>query len=368
MKIAIYYDVPAGGAFRTMEEEIKLLRLKHEIVVYHNLKPIFTPPILTRFFKDCESIIFQRFRQRAQAAEIDRQKFDVVYVSHDRHSQAPWILRFLKTPTVFLCQEPTRAYFEEFLKIDPHLPLTNRIYESINRYLRKNIEIHNASFAKAIVANSVYSTESIFRAYGLKSTPVYLGIDREEYFPESLSKRNQIFIIGNHEPQKALPFAIEVFSKIDKRIRPRLVIGSPRDGDHSELKSLAKKLGVDLEIKVGLHPGELRNIYSRSKITLAVAYLEPFGLSVIESLACGTPVVAVREGGFKETIVNGKTGLLVPRDAAKIAGEIQSLLTHKLKREEMGRAGVKEVRGRFTWKNTVDQLEKIFYENSRRHR
>lgn len=368
MKIAIYYDVPAGGAFRTMEEEIKLLKLRNQVVVFHNLPPRISQPFLTRLFADLESIIFQRFKQKFQAVQIDKEKFDIVYVSHDRHSQAPWILRFLKTPTVFLCQEPTRAYFEEFLRIDPHLPLVNRIYETINRFLRKNIEIKNAFFAHRIVVNSVYSTESIFRAYGLVSTPVYLGIDNKEYFPDSEVKRNQILVVGNHEPQKALAFAVEVLSKINPKFRPKLVIASPRDIDSLELKQLAKKLKVNLELRVGLTQSELRRIYSESRLTLAVAHLEPFGLSVIESLACGTPVIAVREGGFKETIIQGETGLLIERDVAKIASEIQTLLSDNDKLSSMGKAGIIDVNKRFTWRQTVDQLEKVFDETSHHHR
>ncbi len=368
MKIAIYYDVPAGGASRTMEEEIGLLRVKNEVVIFHNLPATLNPPFLTRLFADLESIFFQRFKQQFQAYKIDQGKFDVVYVSHDRHSQAPWILRFLKTPTVFLCQEPTRAYFEEFLCINPRLPIINRIYETINRYLRKKIEIKNASFAKKIVANSIYSTESIFRAYGLISAPIYLGVDNKEYFPDSKVKKNQILVVGNYEPQKALIFAIEVVSKIDLKFRPKLVVTSPRDVDSSELKRLAKKFKISLGLLVGLTQNELRRVYSQSKLTLAVAYLEPFGLSVIESLACGTPVVAAREGGFKETIIHQKTGLLVERDAVKIAMEMQSLINNPDKLLLMGKAGIIDVNKRFSWQQNVDQLETIFHETSHHYR
>lgn len=365
LKIAIYYDLPAGGASRTMEEEVRLLNRSHQIEIFHNISSRIHPPFLRRLFADLESTFFQKFIQRQQANTIDRMKFDLVYVSHDQHSQAPWVLRFLKTPTVFLCQEPTRAYFEEFLKIDSKLPLLNKLYESLNRYLRKKIEIKNASFAKRVVANSIYSTESIFKAYGLLSSPIYLGIDKSEYFPEVKIKKNQVLVVGNNEPQKALPFAIEVVSKISANRRPGIVIACPRDRDYSEIKKLAKKQRVKVDFVVGLSQNELRRVYSQSRITLAVAYLEPFGLSVIESLACGTPVVAVREGGFKETVTHQKTGLLIERDAAKMARAIETLLATPDKLSSMGKAGVVDVNKRFTWEKTVDQLEKIFYETCR---
>ncbi len=368
MKIAVYFDLPPGGASRTMEELTKILGASHEILIYHNIPPLFSLPFLTRLLADLESVLFQRFKQHRQAKEIDKQKFDLVLVSHDRHSQSPWILRFLKTPTVFLCQEPTRAYFEEFLKIDSKLPLLNKVYETLNRTIRKNIEIKNASFATRIIANSNYSTESIFRAYGRHSTPIYLGIDPLDYYPEAAPKKNCILVIGNNEPQKAIPFAIEVISKIPEKARPKLLIVSPRERDSSELKQLAKKLGVRLEIIIGLNQDELRAVYSQSLLTLAVAYLEPFGLSVIESLACGTPVVAVSEGGFRETVRPGDTGLLVERDPRKIALEVLTLLRNRSLMAHMGSAGVKDVNRRFTWQQTVRKIEEIFYETSHHHR
>src|SRR5258706_5737477 len=162
MKIAVYYDLPPGGGSRTMEEILYRLAKHHQLDIFHNRPQTFKPPFLKHLLADIESIFLQRYKQASQAKDIDSKKYDLVFVSHDRHSQAPWILRFLNTPTVFLCQEPTRAYFEYFLRIDPRLPLINRFYETLNRLLRKSLEITNARSATTIIANSVYSTESLF--------------------------------------------------------------------------------------------------------------------------------------------------------------------------------------------------------------
>lgn len=368
MKIAVFFDLPAGGASRTMEELLKILKTRHEVTVFHD-PPLFPFFNKNRLVRDLESTCLQRFKQQKLAKKIDSQKFDLCFVSHDRHSQAPWILRFLKTPTVFLCQEPTRAYFEEFLKIDPNLPLPNKIYETINRKIRKQIEINNANCASRIVANSVYSVESIFRAFGVMSTPVHLGIDSQEYYPEKITKKNQVVVIGNNEPQKDLPLSVLSVALIDKKIRPHLAIVSPRNSSMQPIKTLAKRKKVKLILLTGLIQKDLRKVYSQSKLTLALAHLEPFGLSVIESMACGTPVVAVNEGGFKETVTNNKTGLLVERNPQQIANAISILLTTPNTLKEMGRRGVKNATNIFTWDNTVDKLEKIFYEtkNIRHH-
>ena len=74
-------------------------------------------------------------------------------------------------------------------------------------------------------------------------------------------------------------------------------------------------------------------------------------------MACGTPVVAVAEGGVKETILNGRNGWLVRRDAKEFAERIQILLSDKKLRMKMGEEGISTVRQNWTWEHAVDRLE-----------
>lgn len=364
MKIGVYYDLPFGGAHVALEEIISRLQKKHQVTIYHNQNSTFSNLPFRRLWLDLESTLFQRFKQYQQAKEIDSEGFDVVLVSHDRHFQAPWVLRYLKTSTVFLCQEPTRAFFEEFLKIDPKLPYLNRLYEWLNRSIRKTIEVKNASFATKVISNSVYSSESIFRAYGVVSTPILLGFNPLNFFPKNVKRLDQVVVVGNDEPQKALPFAIECVSLVKKSVRPKMVIVSPRPGSTSLLVRLARKKGVSLTVFQAVPTSRLRQIYNQSKLSLAVAHLEPFGLSVVESLACGTPVVAINEAGYREIVSDLKTGLLVPRDPGKVAQALEFLLEKDQQRLKMGKFGLSDVTKRFSWDKATDKVEKIIYETT----
>lgn len=358
MNIALYSDVPFGGASRTMEEALRLLEQKHTITTY----PVSSLQTSLRFAKDLDSIFLQRFKQHELANIINRSACDVAIIYHDRHFQAPWILRYLTKPTLFFCHEPTRAFFETFLKVDPNLPLLNRIYENLIRQIKRQIEIINARSATLVISNSLYSTESLFRSYGVSAKPIYLGVDPKVYYPQSLKKTKQVLVIGNDEPQKALKFAIKVISLIAKKDRPKLVIASPRKKDNSGLGKFAKKKRVDLTIYSGLNRDELSRLYNQSTVTLAVAHLEPFGLSVVESLACTTPVVAVAEGGFRETVIDGRTGLLIERNSIKIAAAIVKLLHQPQLRKFLGTAGRRDVLERFTWQITTTKIENCLEE------
>ena len=189
-----------------------------------------------------------------------------------------------------------------------------------------------------------------------------MGVNTAKFFPQKLKIKNQVVVVGNNEPQKNLSLAILSVAAIEKKIRPNLVIISPRARINSDLKSLAKKSKVVLDIQTSIETKDVQKIYGESNCLLAVAKFEPFGLSVIESLACGTPVVAINEGGFKETVVNNSTGFLVAPDKKEIGNAITKLIKNSNLREKMGKQGIEDINKRFLWPSLVKKIEKLFYE------
>ncbi|HEY9706982.1 MAG TPA: glycosyltransferase, partial [Oculatellaceae cyanobacterium] len=76
--------------------------------------------------------------------------------------------------------------------------------------------------------------------------------------------------------------------------------------------------------------------------------------------ACGTPVVAVAEGGVRETVIDGVTGWLVERDCEAFVEKLEMLLFSDKMRLSMGQAGVEYVSKNWTWGHAVDLLENEF--------
>lgn len=90
---------------------------------------------------------------------------------------------------------------------------------------------------------------------------------------------------------------------------------------------------------------------------------EPFGMVLVEAMACGKPVIASDAGGPREIVENGVTGLLVPPgDAARLADAISILLSDPERRRRMGQAGAARVRDRFSAERMVRQVEKVYQE------
>jgi glycosyltransferase involved in cell wall biosynthesis len=76
-------------------------------------------------------------------------------------------------------------------------------------------------------------------------------------------------------------------------------------------------------------------------------------------MGCGTAVVAIREGGFRESVIDGVTGLLVEPEAEALAEGIARVAGDRQFALKLGDAGRREVMAHWTWKRTVDQMEDI---------
>ena len=126
-------------------------------------------------------------------------------------------------------------------------------------------------------------------------------------------------------------------------------IATPEIG---ELQKLATELGVIDHIHfVGKRQPELlRYYYSASDVAVTTPWYEPFGLTPLEAMACGRPVIGSAVGGLTFTIQDGETGLLVPpRDPDALAASLQCLLSQPEVCKRMGLAARKRVEREFSW-------------------
>jgi D-inositol-3-phosphate glycosyltransferase len=119
-----------------------------------------------------------------------------------------------------------------------------------------------------------------------------------------------------------------------------------------ELQKLAAELGVSDHVRfIGKRqPEELRDYYSAGDVAVTTPWYEPFGLTPLEAMACGRPVIGSAVGGITYTIKDGDTGFLVPpRDPEALAARIQAMLSQPELCQRMGLAARKRVEREFTW-------------------
>ncbi len=391
MRIAVYHNLPSGGGKRAAQEMVKRLAKRHTLDVYalstaehdfcdlrpycneHRVFPFqplpgFKSPF-GRFNQGIRSIDLLRLMQTQQviAKKIDSGTYDVVFVHNCQYTQSPAVLRYLHTPSVYYCQEPPRQMYEAppprpyytFSKwqrtgnmVDP-LP-------HIYRGLLRKTDRTNVRAATCVLVNSAFSRETLYRVYGILASVCNLGVDADRFRPLNLSEENFVVSIGAMQAKKGFDLLILSLALVSADQRPLLVIVSndaePREKDF--LAQLAQQQGVAVEFRTRISDdNELVSLYNRAVLTVYTPLMEPFGLVAIESMACGTPVVGVNEGGLRESVVNNETGVLLDRDPGSIAAAITQLLSDEQRRRQYGCCGRERVMQHWQWDSSIERLD-----------
>jgi glycosyltransferase involved in cell wall biosynthesis len=101
--------------------------------------------------------------------------------------------------------------------------------------------------------------------------------------------------------------------------------------------------------------------YQAADVVVNPSLSESFGISVVEGMACGIPVVGTRIGGMCESIVNGVTGMLVePERPAELADALAFILEDRARAQEMGREGRRRAVEHFSWEARADRLMAVY--------
>lgn len=129
------------------------------------------------------------------------------------------------------------------------------------------------------------------------------------------------------------------------------------------LRAIASTEGVsDRVVFTGRkNRNELKYYYSSADIFLTTPWYEPFGITPLEAMACGTPVIGSNVGGIKFSIEDGKTGFLVPpKDPEALAEKAHLLLRDETLMKRMKYQALRRANELFTWKNVCQQLDVIY--------
>lgn len=390
MKIAVFHNLPSGGAKRALHGYVDYLsQNNHEVDVYvpstanEEFLPLEEVCSCVKIFpvgKTFKGALYSTFRyvspfiktislrdleitQREIAENVNQGDYDVVLSEQDQYTMTPFFLKYIKHPTVYYCPQPPRneAILEKVEKLSPaHTQINPLKRLIINRADNRDLKIdeENISHAKNILTNSYFTRESILRVYGLNSFVSYLGIDTGLFHPLEVPEEDFVLSVGSCRPSKGYDFIIRSLALIDPEIRPKLVIVSnfSLPDWKNYLEKLASQLGVDMEVLELIDDQKLVLLYNQAKLVLYAPYMEPFGLVPLEAMGCGTPVVGVKEGGIRETIVHKKTGLHSERDEELFAEATSRLLSKDLERYTMSRNSVKVVEDKWTFNKAGKRL------------
>jgi glycosyltransferase involved in cell wall biosynthesis len=408
LKIAVWHNLPSGGGKRALYEHIKGLKKRGHVIeawcpssadtdylplgdlVQEHVVPFewTEPPSdgaisnVMYPFRGIQSKLSAMDRTcRVCADQMADKNFDLLFANSCMFFRVPAIGRMLRElPKVLYLQEPYRWLYEAL----PTLPWLTRptlgshplklrnVKASLRDWIRLQglrlqaaEERSNAETFDQILVNSFFSRESVLRAYGLDAVVCYLGISVEQFRRTDVKREQFVIGVGSLTFEKGVDIAIRAIAAIPKAKRPDLtwIANVTSRPYYEQMKSLADSLDVRFSIKTKITDKELIDLLSKAALMIYTSRLEPFGLAPLEANACGTPVVAVGEGGVRESIQHMTNGLLVPdRNPVALGRAIQTLIEDTDLAQRLGSRGREEVRLHWTWEAAVDRLEALLME------
>ena len=370
-QVEIWADEPDAGGFMQLPTNVKL----HKVALKYDENQTSIKERLTSLFfnKDSNMRAMEEHCQKCALA-INQGGFDVLFANSCFYYGVPFISRFVNIPKVLYLGEPNRYLYEAMPEQIWEAPektsskwsskfwvyffsntwRTNK-YRVYVREERKNFQ----AFDKVLV-NSYFSMESCKRAYGLLSEVCYLGVDDSLFKPVShLKSESYVVGLGGFYSHKNPELAIRAVGEV-KENRPKLLwIGNMVDEKYwLEMVELARSLNVTLEVKKMVTDEQLVRLLSGAICMVYSSNLEPFGFAPLEANACGTPVIAVAEGGVRETIIHEKNGFLVNQNAKEIAKYILQLSENQELRSKISKFSINNVKENWSLASCSERINK----------
>jgi len=248
----------------------------------------------------------------------------------------------------------TRQWRAKILERILHVPIATYYHAMPPRTrLMSRIDGLLARGVKLVMTNSLYMQAHIKELYGLDEVKtVYPGIDIKRYKPSG-EQNGYILHISRIVPSKNHKFIIHVFkrSKVAKRM---VIAGSCTDRRYLEqLKSISPPT---VTFRPNISEDEKVRLLQRCSFFLYPPVDEPFGIAVLEAMACGKPVIAsISSLALQETVGN-EAGILCPPVLSEWVRAIEILSGDQKLVDQFGKRA-RKIAARFSWSSTVEKLE-----------
>jgi D-inositol-3-phosphate glycosyltransferase len=253
---------------------------------------------------------------------------------------------------------------------------------------RFEIEERVAREADLVIAECPEDARDLVELYGAspdRLRVVPCGFDAQLFSPVDrdiarkrlgLDPREEIVLqLGRLVPRKGVDNVIEAMALVRDRherfVRLLVVGGSEREPNPDRDPELARLMALVAERRledrvtfVGRRDrAELRDYYGAADIFVSTPWYEPFGITPVEAMACGVPVIGSAVGGIKSTVADGETGFLVPpRDPAALAYRIARTFERPGLLAALGRQALRRANSLYTWERVTRLLESAYEE------
>ncbi len=276
-----------------------------------------------------------------------RQKFDVII---DDVNKIPFFTPLFVSDPV---QGVTHHLFGKSIFLETAFPLALYVY--LTERLIKPVYRH----VHFIIGSP--STHKEYLEWGFPPEQVSIVnycVNKKTYYPASIDKHEsrRICYFGRLKKYKSVEHLLQAFRDLDKEFEG-LKLDIIGDGDDRErLENVAKSLGIDGKVTFhGFIPeNDKAPLLQKMRFVVNTSSKEGWGLTVVEANACGIPVIAADVPGLRDSVIDGKTGLLYPfGDIEALKGKMRSVLLDDTIRSELSKAAL-EWGSSFDWNTAAD--------------
>ncbi|MFD1139807.1 glycosyltransferase family 4 protein [Larkinella insperata] len=214
------------------------------------------------------------------------------------------------------------------------------------------INLYDADPGKITIIPNGFNPDE-FYAVGKSLARTLLKMDPDEF---------TILQLGRMVPRKGIDTVVQAVACLKKKYGRKtrlLIVGGESDAPNPAVTPEIGRLQHLVELEdvadcvtfVGRRDRNLlRYYYSAADVFVTTPWYEPFGITPLEAMACGTPVIGSRVGGIQYTVIDGQTGLLVPHKAPDaLAEKLHLLIQQPQLRKDLRTRALRRVHQDFTW-------------------
>lgn len=223
-------------------------------------------------------------------------------------------------------------------------------------------------FSDKIICISKGTRDVLTKQYKINSDKIHIippGVDTGKFYPrENVDKlKNSILFVGRLDERKGIDFLIDAVPSIVREKPDTKIFVGGKGKLYNKLQRFVQKNNLAKNVEfLGFIPEEdLARWYNQVELVVVPSVFEGFGVTVIEAMACGTPVVATEVDGIRDSIENNENGILVKYgDKDDLAGQIIKLLENWELRLEFSRKGLETVKQKFDWDHIVKHISCLY--------
>jgi len=225
-------------------------------------------------------------------------------------------------PNFWYCHTPVRVFYDLYHSFLERLGILSRQGFRIWAQIQRRLDNRSVRNIDTIIANSKNIQERIRKVYDRDADIIYPPVDMSRFHTTSYG--NFWLSVNRIYPEKRIEIQIEAFRQLpDEKL---IIAGGYAAGDNATVyfNKLMAQIPPNVTLAGEVSEEDLISLYAACRGFICTAIDEDFGLTPLEAMASGKPVVAVNEGGFRET-VTAETGILVDASLEQIIEAIKKI-------------------------------------------